>query len=94
MPEVMVEIQYEGKEEKESFYSPSTCMFDFFEEGSIYPLEDFKRLMLEALKEANKRVIEKFGFGCFGCDMQIRKARNLKPLDDAKEVKVLKMYQL
>jgi uncharacterized repeat protein (TIGR04042 family) len=49
---------------RESCYSPSLVIRDYFREGESYPLDDFLTRARTALTIASDRVQAKYGFPC------------------------------
>jgi uncharacterized repeat protein (TIGR04042 family) len=63
MPEMRFDIRWpDGK--RESCYSPSLVIKEFFSPGQDYPVADFLARSREALGIASARVEAKFGFPC------------------------------
>ncbi|MHA1683870.1 MAG: hypothetical protein ACTSUE_23220 [Promethearchaeota archaeon] len=46
---------------------PSTSVKKFFKKNDLFSAMEFIQKAILAMKEANKRVLEKYGFSCFGC---------------------------
>ena len=63
MPEMRFLVRWpDGR--RESFYSPSLVIRDYFREGDSYPLPEFVGLSREALTIASERVRAKYGHAC------------------------------
>ncbi len=63
MPEMRFVVRWpDGR--RESCYSPSLVIKDFFHEGESYLLADFLARSREALGIASDRVKSKYGFAC------------------------------
>ena len=63
MPEMRFLIRWpDGK--RESCYSPSLVVKDFFAPGQSYPLADFLERSRAALTIASERVLARYGFPC------------------------------
>ena len=63
MPEMHFRLRWpDGR--RQSVYSPSLVVKDFFVEGATYPLADFLGRSREALRIASDRVKAKYGFAC------------------------------
>lgn len=63
MPAVNFKVQWPDGE-IESYYSPSTVIHNYLNEGSVYPLRKFETQVLSALENASERVREKYGYTC------------------------------
>lgn len=63
MPEMRFSIRWPDGT-RESCYSPSLVIKDFFAPGQSYPLDDFIARSRIALEIASERVREKYGFAC------------------------------
>jgi len=63
MPEMRFAIRWPDGT-KESCYSPSLVIKDFFSPGESYPLDDFVARSRAALNIASERVRAKYGFAC------------------------------
>ncbi len=69
MPSCRVDVEIQpsaGVSRPLTFYYPSTCVKNFLEPGK-YPLPEFCQTALAALREANRRVMEKWGISCSSC---------------------------
>ncbi len=63
MPEMRFVVRWpDGR--RESCYSPSLVIKDFFREGEAYPLPEFLSLSRQALNIASDRVKAKYGHAC------------------------------
>ena len=63
MPEMRFRIRWpDGR--RETCYSPSLVIKDYFEPGQDYPVEDFVSKSREALTIASDRVKARYGFPC------------------------------
>jgi len=63
MPEMRFIVRWpDGR--RESYYSPSLVIQDFFREGETYPLSDFLSRSRQALGIASDRVKAKYGHAC------------------------------
>ena len=63
MPEMRYDIEWPDGV-RESCYSPSLVIKDYFEPGQSYALVDFLRRSRTALNIASERVRAKYGFPC------------------------------
>ena len=63
MPEMRFDIEWPDGS-RESCYSPSLVIKDYFAPGQIYGLAEFLQLSRTALTIASARVQQKFGFPC------------------------------
>ncbi|MBC7883321.1 MAG: MSMEG_0570 family nitrogen starvation response protein [Anaerolineae bacterium] len=63
MPEVQFEFTWPDGT-KETAYSPSLVVKQYFEVGQIYPLKDFLERSRTALQIASDRVEKKYGYPC------------------------------
>ena len=63
MPEMRFRIRWpDGR--RETCYSPSLAIKDYFAPGRTYPIEDFLAKSREALTIASARVEARYGFPC------------------------------
>lgn len=63
MPEMRFVIRWpDGR--RETCYSPSLVVRDFFNEGESYPLDDFLLRARTALNAASERVRQRYGHAC------------------------------
>jgi len=63
MPEMRFIVRWpDGR--RESCYSPSLVIREFFREGEAYPLDDFLSRSRQALAIASDRVKAKYGHAC------------------------------
>ena len=63
MPEMRFVIRWpDGR--RESCYSPSLVVRDYFSEGTSYPLDDFLARARAALHIASERVLARYGHSC------------------------------
>ncbi|MHA1311856.1 MAG: hypothetical protein ACTSWR_11350 [Candidatus Helarchaeota archaeon] len=65
MPIVTVSVELSNGK-KDIFYYPSNIVFNYLQEKDYY-LKDFVKLAIESIDEAQKRVVEKYGYQCIGC---------------------------
>ncbi len=63
MPEMRYDIEWPGGL-RQSCYSPSLVIKDFFTPGQTYPLADFLQRSRTALTIASERVRAKYGMPC------------------------------
>ena len=63
MPAVNFEVTWPDGENA-AYYSPSTVIHQYIKAGESYSIEEFERLVYEALDLASERVRAKFGFAC------------------------------
>ena len=63
MPEMRYDIEWPDGV-RESCYSPSLIIKDYFEPGSAYKLDEFLQRSRAALQIASARVEQKYGFPC------------------------------
>jgi uncharacterized repeat protein (TIGR04042 family) len=52
---------------KETLYYPSNVVKNYFQETQELELLEFIQLAMNSIEEAEKRVIEKYGYPCIGC---------------------------
>lgn len=72
MPEINFNIQWpDGK--KETCYSPSLIVKEYFEPGEAYTMSEFLRRSRESLTIASDRVQKKYGFPCSRALGQLRR---------------------
>ena len=83
MPEMRFRIRWpDGR--RETCYSPSLVIKDYFEPGQDYPVEDFVSKSREALTIASDRVKARYGFPCslaLGQLREIEAAASTQPRD-------------
>ncbi|WP_455222610.1 MSMEG_0570 family nitrogen starvation response protein [Kaarinaea lacus] len=60
----------DGVEEK--CYSPSTVIYDYFEVGESYSLDEFMTLSEAALISASERVRQRYGYLCSSASDQLK----------------------
>lgn len=89
MPVVAVYVKFPDSDEATTFYSPSICIHDYFTEGGRYTYKEFKELMLRGLKDANQRVVDKYGFGCSDCLLEIMRVERLADSNGAGKIEVV-----
>jgi len=63
MPEIRFQIQWPNGQ-RETCYSPSLVVQDYFEAGTAYTVTEFLRRSRESLQIASDRVKAKYGFPC------------------------------
>jgi uncharacterized repeat protein (TIGR04042 family) len=63
MPETYFRIRWPDGA-RETCYSPSTVVRNFFTAGQSYPLAEFLALSRTALQAASERVRKRYGSGC------------------------------
>ncbi|MEO0541653.1 MAG: MSMEG_0570 family nitrogen starvation response protein [Cyanobacteria bacterium P01_A01_bin.105] len=63
MPEIHFQIQWPNGQ-RETCYSPSLIVQDYFEAGTSYTITEFLRRSRESLQIASDRVQAKYGFPC------------------------------
>ncbi len=63
MPEMRFFVRWPDGQ-RESCYSPSLVIRDYFREGEAYPRDEFLDLARQALTIASERVRAKYGFPC------------------------------
>ncbi|MEO1591671.1 MAG: MSMEG_0570 family nitrogen starvation response protein [Cyanobacteria bacterium J06632_22] len=63
MPEIQFQIQWPNGQ-RETCYSPSLVVQDYFEAGTAYTVTEFLRRSRESLQIASDRVKAKYGFPC------------------------------
>jgi len=63
MPQTWFYVRWPDRSESRC-YSPSTTVYDYFEAGAEYSLNDFLRRSREALDNATERVRIKYGYAC------------------------------
>ncbi|HUX99908.1 MAG TPA: hypothetical protein VMV49_10160 [Candidatus Deferrimicrobium sp.] len=61
---------------KEILYYPSNVVKNYFQETQELELLEFIQLALNSIEEAEKRVIEKYGYPCIGCIFLKQKLSN------------------
>jgi len=57
---------------EEECYSPSTVIYEYFEQGESYTLDEFMTLSEAALLSASERVRQRYGFSCSSASDQLR----------------------
>lgn len=63
MPEMYARLRWpDGTTDR--VYSPSLVLAEYLEEGTAYPLDEFRRRTRTALTEASDRVRARYGFPC------------------------------
>ena len=72
MPAVKFSVEWPNGE-KNTYYSPSTIIHQYFEVGQKLNIEDFVKQSQEALSHASKRVEAKYGVACSAAQDQIVK---------------------
>ncbi len=87
---VRLEIRYKDWVEYQEMYYASTVVREYLEEKEYSDVEQFFRLALKAAEEAQKRVIEKYGFKCWGTVELINFLKELKGKEIA-SIKVVKI---
>jgi uncharacterized repeat protein (TIGR04042 family) len=70
MPEVLFTIQLPDGVQKQC-YSPSSVVREYFAEGELMPVAEFRDRSRKALAEASERVRAKFGFSCSSAASQL-----------------------
>lgn len=63
MPQTWFYVQWPDNSESRC-YSPSTTVYDYFEPGDEYSVDEFLRRCREALNNATERVRAKYGYAC------------------------------
>ena len=63
MPEVVFTVELPDGSKREC-YSPSTVVFNYFQQGEEMPLTEFVNRSRRALTEASERVRARYGFAC------------------------------
>lgn len=92
MPLTTVSIELSNGR-KELLYYPSSVVKEFFQEDQLFKWQDFIQLALDSIKEADKRVLQKYGYPCIGCILL--KQKLLKWEEEFKEeiVKIVKIHE-
>ncbi len=69
MPVVIVEasMKVNGEQRIFNWSYPSTIVKDYLRLGNYANQDEFLTKAIIAVKEADKRVIAKYGFECYGC---------------------------
>ena len=82
---------------EESCYSPSTVIYDYFEVGKRYSLDEFIALSEAALNSASERVRERFGYACSSANDQLSlihaRINHFKDSNIQGQVTILQMSQ-
>jgi len=89
VPVVAVYVKFPDSDGTTAFYSPSTCIQDYFTEGGSYTYKEFKELMLKGLTDANQRVVDKYGFGCSDCLLEIMRVEKLADSNGGGKIEVV-----
>jgi uncharacterized repeat protein (TIGR04042 family) len=80
---------------EEECYSPSTVVYDYFQVGDSYSLDEFMTLSEAALTSASERVRQRYGYACSSASDQLKviQARidHFKSSDARGQVVVLNM---
>lgn len=63
MPAVNFKIEWPDGE-VHNYYSPSTVIRDYLNEGSTYSISLFEKQVFSALEKASQRVQKKYGYAC------------------------------
>ncbi len=87
---VRLEIRYKDKVEYHEVYYASTVVREYLEKKEYKDVEQFFKLALKAAEEAQKRVIEKYGFKCWGTVELIDLLNELKK----KEIVSIKVIEI
>ncbi len=94
MPAVNFIVRWPDGEE-EACYSPSTVVYEFFEVGKHYSLDEFKSLSEAAFTCASERVRERFGYACSAAGDQLNiihsRINRFKDLNVPGQITVLNM---
>ena len=77
----------------ETLYYPSNVVKDFFQENQQLKFLEFVQLALNSLKEADKRVICKFGYPCISCVILKQKLLKWEELYKDETVKIVKIHE-
>ncbi len=59
--------------ELETYYSPSTVLYEHFEAGSSYSQQEFNERIQTALNAASERVRQRFGYYCSAASAELEK---------------------
>ena len=93
MPETYFYVEWPDGQ-KDTCYSPSSVVKDYFQADTRYALDDFVSLSEKSLKLASERVREKYGYYCSSAADQLskiqRSAERFKSYEQP-EVTVLKV---
>jgi uncharacterized repeat protein (TIGR04042 family) len=85
----------DGVEEK--CYSPSTVIYDYFEVGENYSLDEFMTLSEAALMSASERVRQRYGYVCSSASDQLKliqdRINHFREKDVQGQITVLHMSQ-
>lgn len=57
---------------EETCYSPSTVVYDYFQAGDSYSLDEFMSLSEAALTTASERVRQRYGYACSSANDQLK----------------------
>ena len=79
MPLTTVAIKLSNGE-METLYYPSSAVKEFFQEEQQLKCLEFVQVALEAIKEADRRVVSKYGYPCIGCMILKQKLLKWKQL--------------
>lgn len=72
MPSVNFTIQWPDGEQN-TYYSPSTIVYEHFVAGSTYSLAEFDTRIHAALNAASERVYQRFGYYCTAASAELEK---------------------
>ena len=56
---------------------PSTIVKNYFKRDEKLSAREFLKKALLAMNDANNRVIEKYGYACFGCNYYLEELENI-----------------
>lgn len=90
MPAVNFLIELPNGERK-TCYSPSSVVHRYFQQGDELSVEEFTGKSREALTEASRRVMQKFGFECTAAAAQLEEIESWTLAQPTGTVRILKI---
>ncbi len=81
MPEMRFTIRWPDGQ-RESCYSPSLIVQEYFAPGESYALSDFVAKSRTALEIASERVRQKYGFACSAAIDQLARIEDVAAIQD------------
>ncbi|MGQ0698946.1 MAG: MSMEG_0570 family nitrogen starvation response protein [Panacagrimonas sp.] len=76
MPEIHFQVRWPD-ESRQSCYSPSSHIKEFFAAGQAYPLAEFLDRSRRGLAHASERVRERYGYACSSAAMQLEQIERI-----------------
>ena len=92
MPLTTVAIELSNGK-SETLYYPSNIVKEYFKEDQQLQILEFVNIALNSLKEADKRVMEKFGYPCIGCIILKQKLTKWGQEYKDETVRILKIHE-